>query len=400
MNVCFSVVRIKNKTCAITTDGATNYVKAFQTFGRTGLDNDDQNEDGEEEADPETPIDLAEILDGSADNPEVWLPKNIRCAAHTLSLVAKKDSRKAEHDRDYKRLSRALFAQLQGLWNLQARSTQKSDDILEILGSKLIIPNETRWNSFYDALVDVQTKIQKNPEAFWQVLERMPGLRKLRDDELLFLNEYINVMRPVAQGLDRLQGETDVSLGYLLPTISSIKKKLDRMSGELQHCQPLLESLLQGIRTRFDHLYDDDDYLLAACTIPKFKTMWMDDHGMKERSRRLLKQVEQRLLSTKDGNEPAVVTRQNSFFEINDEEEEEEGEVDSFLKSKDTDLKSLKKWPNMEKLFRKYNTALPSSASVERMFSKGSLVFQTKRHSLLDSNFEIHVFMKSNVSLF
>ncbi len=392
--------RIKNKTCGITTDGATNYVKAFSTFGLDSIDN--MPDSGEEDSIQEAPIDIVTILTEPGDGSEVWLPKNFRCAAHCLSLVAKKDAAKAERDQHYKKLSRGFFGQVQGLWNFQARSNQKSDDILELIGSKFIIPNETRWNSHFDALVDIQKKIDKNPEGMWKVLERMPGLRRFRDVELEFLKEYITVMTPIAQGLDKLQGDQDMSLGYLLPTITSIKKKLNRISSNLRHCQPLLDSILTGLSTRFDHLYDDDDFLLATVTVPMFKTMWTEDAEIKSRSARLLKQAEQRIVSSEEEEEVEMplVGRQNSFFEIAQEEEEQDGEAVQYLRSKDTNLKSLKKWPKIEKVFRKYNTPLPSSASVERLFSRGSLVFQTKRHKLLDSNFEIHVFMKSNAALF
>ena len=51
------------------------------------------------------------------------------------------------------------------------------------------------------------------------------------------------------------------------------------------------------------------------------------------------------------------------------------------------------------KLFRKYNTPLPSSASVERVFSYGSDILRPKRAALAAPNFEALVFMKSNLQL-
>ena len=46
-----------------------------------------------------------------------------------------------------------------------------------------------------------------------------------------------------------------------------------------------------------------------------------------------------------------------------------EDEVTAFLKCTRRDLMSLKQFPTIEKIFRKYNTILASSASVERVFS-------------------------------
>lgn len=50
-------------------------------------------------------------------------------------------------------------------------------------------------------------------------------------------------------------------------------------------------------------------------------------------------------------------------------------------------------------LFLKYNTPLPSSASVERVFSYGSDILRPKRAALAAPNFETLVFMKGNIHL-
>lgn len=50
--------------------------------------------------------------------------------------------------------------------------------------------------------------------------------------------------------------------------------------------------------------------------------------------------------------------------------------------------------------FRKYNTPLPSSAAVERLFSFGSDILRPKRSSLTADNFETLVFVKGNMHLF
>jgi hypothetical protein len=50
-------------------------------------------------------------------------------------------------------------------------------------------------------------------------------------------------------------------------------------------------------------------------------------------------------------------------------------------------------------LFNKYNTPLPSSAAVERLFSFGSDILRAKRSSLTADNFEKLVFLKGNMHL-
>ena len=50
-------------------------------------------------------------------------------------------------------------------------------------------------------------------------------------------------------------------------------------------------------------------------------------------------------------------------------------------------------------IFSKYNTPLPSSAAVERLFSFGSDILRPKRSSLTADNFETLVFVKGNMHL-
>ncbi|KAG0715782.1 hypothetical protein GWK47_011166 [Chionoecetes opilio] len=50
-------------------------------------------------------------------------------------------------------------------------------------------------------------------------------------------------------------------------------------------------------------------------------------------------------------------------------------------------------------VFVKYNTAIPSSATVDRLFSQGSDTMKAKRASLTSDNFERLVFMKGITDL-
>ena len=48
-------------------------------------------------------------------------------------------------------------------------------------------------------------------------------------------------------------------------------------------------------------------------------------------------------------------------------------------------------------LFLRYNTAMPSSAAVERLFSLGKDIIRAKRSSLSDENFNMLMFLKGNM---
>ena len=67
-----------------------------------------------------------------------------------------------------------------------------------------------------------------------------------------YMKEYIKVMKPITDALDIFQGEKNIGLGYLLPTISLLKLELLLLQGDstIIHCQPLISGLLNAINLR------------------------------------------------------------------------------------------------------------------------------------------------------
>lgn len=66
----------------------------------------------------------------------------------------------------------------------------------------------------------------------------------------------------------------------------------------------------------------------------------------------------------------------------------------NFLKNNNTDLKSLFAFLKVLSKFIQFNTGLPSSAPVERLFSTGGNVMTSKRHRLGDDIFENLILLK------
>lgn len=77
----------------------------------------------------------------------------------------------------------------------------------------------------------------------------------------------------------------------------------------------------------------------------------------------------------------------------------DEYEIDKYLKGDLSDPKAAlsENLPDcLVKLYLQLNTALPSSAGAERLFSLAGRVLSSLRNALSDNNFEMLVFLKSN----
>ena len=61
-----------------------------------------------------------------------------------------------------------------------------------------------------------------------------------------------------------------------------------------------------------------------------------------------------------------------------------ESELHRYLNDKCKDISMLSKYPSIRSIFVRYNTALPSSGPVKRLFSTAALVFTARRARLSD----------------
>jgi hypothetical protein len=87
------------------------------------------------------------------------------------------------------------------------------------------------------------------------------------------------------------------------------------------------------------------------------------------------------------------------FKSLHPKNPHEVDKVELFLQEGLTETKGILRHPEILRMFLRYNTELPSSASVERLFSTGVQIFKPTRNRLSDTTFERVLFLKTNSSL-
>ena len=151
---------------------------------------------------------------------------------------------------------------MQWLKPLLFGNTKAADATYDILGFRFMVPCVTRWNSHYEAVKKVIAADSKLPEVC-----RALGLPSLLQADVAFLKEYLIVMAPLAASLDIFQGDKHTSLGYILHTLTVLKKRLGAL--QLRYTEALRDKLLQRIETCFGRYFKDKEFILAAVSCSK-----------------------------------------------------------------------------------------------------------------------------------
>lgn len=87
-------------------------------------------------------------------------------------------------------------------------------------------------------------------------------------------------MNPVSKALNILQGEVDIHMGYIVPTITILTEKLGRLQASCKICQPLIFALQEGIQRRFGDMLADPELIAAAILLPKFRKSWTSNEDL------------------------------------------------------------------------------------------------------------------------
>ncbi|XP_065908790.1 zinc finger BED domain-containing protein 4-like [Dysidea avara] len=402
---------LSGKVSATVTNNGFNFAKAFTTFVHPipdvslALEPSDTAEDQDdiELKEGVTFLDVAEFMVPDQLDTQDYLiqienglPPHQKCAAYTLNLIASTDVDKFLSSSPASRsLYSSAFGKCMALWNRISRLTVASSQLQDKLKGKLLVPSPTRWNTCYDA-------IERMVENSLADLNDLCAELDFNEGEIMFLKEYCTVLKPLSRGLDILQDEDNCYYGTLLPTLETIIKKIKAKKSELSATiVGLVDTINGAIRQRFSAQFDSHDAIIAAVASPKFKLRWVEAQETRDQYKQMLLD-EMRLLRNDEFQVEEVSSKsqekekKKDFYEFDtDDETSVDVEATEYLRDAKK-LECLQNYPTVKKVFLKYNTILPSSAPVERLFSSGALVLTPKQNQLTDVWFERLMVMRFN----
>lgn len=170
----------------------------------------------------------------------------------------------------------------------------------------------------------------------------------------------------------------------------------------------ILRGCIDALNNRYGLLLnlECDTATIAAVSHPRFKLRWLcgiEDKKVEEESNKIktkiLNLINEENFEIMDSSPTG--SEEDDFFEFekrgtNKDVGHNEIQLLNYLQDKRCDIKMLNDYPAMKKIFLKYNTPLPSSAAVERLFSFATMINTPRRHGLSDNNFEMLTLLKAN----
>lgn len=222
--------------------------------------------------------------------------------------------------------------------------------------------------------------------------------------EITYLKDYVEIMKPIADGLDYLQGDKTIFYGHLLPALFTIKTRLNELKRvklnqeKLPISVEVISPLINAFQTRFKAELSLDESaklaVIAAVSHPEFKLRWADSEEDATKARDIFINAVNEA-SSLDPDQEMQPDTSGGFLCLRPPNVQT-NEAIGFLVDSRRDLKSLDSYPAVKKVFKSSNTPLCSSAAIERIFNFAGILNNPKRGSIVPDNFEICVVMKGN----
>ncbi|XP_055839992.1 uncharacterized protein LOC129907693 [Episyrphus balteatus] len=348
-------------------------------------------------------------------------PKHSQCVIQNLYSLATTDFiHLLKLNGNLDELHWALMKKCSEIWT-KCASPEKSEMVKTFVPFSLKFPTSTDWVTLYDAIKCLLNNKDRldNLCFFLEVVKFSPV-------EIEYLEEYCRLMEPIAEAFKFLQTESQMLYGYFLPTLVTIKVKLHKLDfGSFKYLSVLglqMENKLFKRYQKFFEIYPEYiDCAVAAVSCPVIKLKFakalseiatnVSVDQIKfyfiEHAREFQKE------EVEDTSNPVNTSQEDTsivhnFFDfgqttskITVKKELDpllniKREFNRYLADEDNSLSSLEQYPIVKKVFMKYNTPLPSYASVRRMFEYSGVTSSKRNLKLSSRHFERLVIMKGN----
>ncbi|XP_037112854.1 uncharacterized protein zgc:161969 [Syngnathus acus] len=389
---------IESKVQTTVTDNASPFVAVFKEFAPDGTDvNDDV---GVHE-------DVGAVLEGEPEQDMLlFLPTIQRCASHTLERIVAEDFWRAVSQGPMCQLYYSTMSKVFSIWS-KCHHLQVGMDAAEAIRKMaLLVPAVIRWNVEYCAL----QKIVSLTERELTELSARLDVARLQPEEMDFLREYVAVFHPLAFALELFQAEQKCYLGLVIPTVLSLKNKLNEHKDSAKYFGDVIVSVASAIDTRFRELFASDEAKLATATTPQFRLWWLPDSEREEMCSLLAGEASQvdpcDVIEVGATRNVSTIKSEDDFFSYGSpkltahiQERGVAEEIRKYVEGTGKSLESLQDFPRVRQLFLKYNTTLPSTAPIQRLFSQKGNLAASHRNFLTDEYFERIQLLRYNINV-
>lgn len=378
---------IESKVQTTVTDNGSPFISVFKEFVVEGQENEDdvgfyENVNTVLEGEPEQDMLL-------------FLPPVQRCASHTLEQVVTEDFWKAISQGPMCQLHYSSMSKVAGIWTKCHLLQIEMNAAEEIGNMALIVPAVIRWNVEYCAVQKIVSLTERELTELCVRLE----VPRLQPEEIAFLKEYVTVFHPLAFALELFQAEQKCYLGLVIPTVLSLKNKLKEQKDAANYFGDVINSIVIAIDVRFQEFFSSTEAKIATATTPQFRLWWMAASEREEMCSLLATEASQmepsEAAEANTSRNLSTIESEDDFFSYGSAKTTTQiqrrgvmEEIRKYVEGTGKSLECLQDFPRVKQLFLKYNTTLPSTAPVQRLFGqKGNLV-TSQRNFLTDDYFE------------
>jgi hypothetical protein len=249
---------ISGKVSMMTTDNGSNFLKSAREFSKHSGAPEFDEDQCDEEYDHVEFLDLNTIFSNLPQSSvlptgvlPICLPPHSKCACHLSNLCCTVDLDKIS-DPTFNTIMKSVETKVTKLCNAQNLSDNTSDLIRKELGGLFVKKNDTRWNSGYNSKFRVHHFATTKKSELIKLMTQLK-IEPFQPVEIKFLTEYLKIMKEVVDFLNIMQGESNIGMGYLLPSLFILEGKLNAFKEDptICLCGPLVDKLTMSFSIRY-----------------------------------------------------------------------------------------------------------------------------------------------------